>query len=237
VSGPGELPNAGPPPGAPEPPQISSGKLMGTLTVAGALAGVLLVLVFQATAPAIAAYKEQQLQLAVSEVLHGPARFETLYVVDGELLSQPPEGVDPKSLERVYVGYDESGAQVGFAVAAAKPGYQDWIRLMYGYDPAGGRLLGMKVLESKETPGLGDRIEKDADFVGQFDGPAVPLVGYKAGESEEDAHGVDMITGATISSKTIINAINESLERLSPLMADYRGSADPGGAPPAEGSR
>jgi electron transport complex protein RnfG len=79
----------------------------------------------------------------------------------------------------------------------------------------------MKVLESKETPGLGDKIEKDSAFVNQFYGVQSPLVGIKARDNSGDPHEVDMITGATISSRTIIKAINNALERLGPLLDQY----------------
>jgi len=39
---------------------------------------------------------------------------------------------------------------------------------------------------------------------------------------------VDMITGATISSRTVVNAINEALARVRPLVETYR--PDAGGA-------
>jgi electron transport complex protein RnfG len=79
----------------------------------------------------------------------------------------------------------------------------------------------MMVLESKETPGLGDKIEKDEAFVSQFDGAIAPLLGVKSGAGTGDPSEIDMITGATISSRTIINIINETLERLGPLIEAY----------------
>jgi len=82
-------------------------------------------------------------------------------------------------------------------------------------------VLGMKVLASRETPGLGDKIEKDSDFVSQFDGPEVPLVGVKSSRSTGAANEVDMITGATISSRTVITIINRRLERLRPILEAY----------------
>jgi electron transport complex protein RnfG len=95
--------------------------------------------------------------------------------------------------------------------------------LIFGYDVRTETLLGMKVLESKETPGLGDKIEKDMEFVGQFDGAGVPLVGVKARRGTGDANEIDMITGVTISSRAIVRIINNSLERLGPMIEAYNG--------------
>ena len=88
------------------------------------------------------------------------------------------------------------------------------IRLIFGYDPGSGEVLGMKVLESKETPGLGDKIEKDSSFVAEFAGVEAPLVGVKPGNAAGGEDEVVMITGATISSRAIIDIINHRLEGL-----------------------
>jgi electron transport complex protein RnfE len=158
---------------------------------------------------------------AIDNVLAAPARYDTLYVVDGALRETPPEGVLERDLERVFLGYDESDVPVGFAVTGGEPGYQDIIRLIFGYDPGSGEVVGMQVLESKETPGLGDKIEKDAEFVAEFDGVQAPLVGVKQGAGQGDPGEVDMITGATISSRTVIAIINNRLEELGPLLDTY----------------
>ncbi|NIM71650.1 MAG: FMN-binding protein, partial [Gammaproteobacteria bacterium] len=68
----------------------------------------------------------------------------------------------------VYGGYDEQGDFVGYAMPGAGPGFQDTIALLYGYLPGDKQVVGMEILESRETPGLGDKIYKDADFVAEF---------------------------------------------------------------------
>ncbi|MHC4135407.1 MAG: RnfABCDGE type electron transport complex subunit G [Planctomycetota bacterium] len=212
--------NAPPPP--PGPPETPAWRLVTTLGVAGTLAGLLLVFVFQATAPAIAAHKAKMLRLAIRDVLAGPERYDTLYVLDGKLTPDLPDGVNAKDLERVFLGYGEDGRPVGFAIEAEAPGFQDKVRLIFGYDAAKKRILGMKVLESKETPGLGDKIEKDRAWIDQFEGAEPPLVGRKPGRgSKEDKRGIDTITGATISSRAVIKIINGALKDLGPAVEAY----------------
>lgn len=196
-------------------------RLVATLTFAGALAGLLLVFVFDATQPRIEAYKEKMLALAVGEVLGSPSDVETLYRVDGRLVSELSAGIHDRTTDRVFRGLGDDGSQIGFAIVAAQPGFQDVVRLIFGYDPSDGEILGMKVLESKETPGLGDKIEKDRDFVGQFHGVLAPLIGVKSGKGTGGPDEIDMITGATISSRAVIKIINQAIEGWSPLVTDY----------------
>jgi len=201
--------------------QVPAWRLLVTLGAAGALAGLLIVFVYQVTQPRILAYKALQLRLAVSEVLKGPARWDTLYVYEGALTATPPVDAAAAGLEMVFLGYDESGNRVGFAIQGAESGFQDIIELIFGYNADDRTLLGMKVLANKETPGLGDKIGKDSAFIAGFEGPKVPLVGVKAARATGAANEVDMITGATISSRAVIGIINHQLERLGPMVDAY----------------
>jgi len=221
--------------GAPDPgPSVSPLRLLLTLGGAGALAGFLIVAVYQATLPAIEAHRAAALAAAVEEVLGAPHSFRTLYLVDGELRDQVPEGRDAAALERVYPGYREDGSLVGFAIEGARPGFQDVIQVIFGYEPATGTVLGMRVLRHLETPGLGDKIVTDQAWVSQFDGAEPPLVDRKPGEATEP-HEVDMITGATISARTVMLAINDAVEKWHDLLEGYRpeaGGDDTGGGGP-----
>jgi electron transport complex protein RnfG len=69
----------------------------------------------------------------------------------------------------------------------------------------------MEVLESRETPGLGDKIYKDAAFQENFVKLSVEpeIVTVKKG-SKAAANEVEAITGATISSKAIVKIMNNT---------------------------
>jgi electron transport complex protein RnfG len=110
---------------------------------------------------------------------------------------------------------------------AAGPGFQDTIGLLYGYRPGEKIVVGMEILESRETPGLGDKIYKDAVFVGGFSALSVEpqIVAVKKG-TKSLPNEIDAITGATISSKAVVRIINEThAEWLGQLPA-------PGSEPP-----
>ncbi|NIP59362.1 MAG: FMN-binding protein [Gemmatimonadetes bacterium] len=231
---------------SPAPRQPPAALLVGTLGLLASLAGLGIVLVYQWANPRIEAHRARQLRSAIGEVLGSPERYETRWIADGTLLDGGAPGLDTASATPVYAGYDEGGRLVGFAVAGQKAGYQDVVRLIFGYDPGEDRVLGMKVLESKETPGLGAKITSDSSFIGEFRGVETPLFGVKDGGDAPDE--VDMITGATISSEAVIEIINERVESLGPVLRDGptsattasarrpgRGSGPGAGAPPPFG--
>ncbi len=209
-------PDASAPPAAPE---VESGRLIVTLGAAGALAGLLIVLAYQGTLPAIERNRAARTDRAVHEVLRGLDRYDTLYLHEGALTAALPPGVDARPLERVYAGYDAAGARAGFAIATGAPGFQDVIRILFGFDPASRTTLGLTILSSLETPGLGDKIE-DERWRDQFRSRKTPLVRVKQGASKQPDE-VDTITGATISSRTVIEAINKGVERWAPLLDAY----------------
>jgi electron transport complex protein RnfG len=67
------------------------------------------------------------------------------------------------------------------------------------------------VLESRETPGLGDKIYKDAEFVSNFSALSIePEIVTVKKNTRERPNEVDAITGATISSKAVVRIINET---------------------------
>ncbi len=183
-------------------------RLVGTLAVAGLLSGIAIVAAYRLTLPRITANEEAALQRAVFEVLPGAARMERL-VWDGQQLTLPAAGKGREG-DSIYVGYAADGALVGYAIPAAGPGFQDTIKLLYGLDPTGRKMVGMTVLESRETPGLGDRIYKDAHFVAEFRDLVVePVIVLVKGHGEAP-NDVDAITGSTISSRAVVNILNHA---------------------------
>jgi electron transport complex protein RnfG len=195
-------------------------RLILTLGVAGLLSGLTIVGVYRATLPVIRANDARFLRQAVFEVVPGSDTMQRLIWQGGggaEGHLEPAAGVlgDEPS---VYAAYTAEGRFVGFAIPAEGPGFQDTIRLLYGFDPERDRIVGMAVLESRETPGLGDRIYKDEEFVGQFRDLAVEPGVELVKEAPTAPNQVDAITGATISSSAVVTIIGKGndlwLERL-----------------------
>jgi electron transport complex protein RnfG len=186
----------------------SSMRLILTLALAGLVSGIAIIGIYESTLPTITANKARELREAVFKVLPGVSKMQAL-VYRGEriVVVDAPDKDEPV----VYGGYDDQGDFVGYAMPGAGPGFQDTIALLYGYIPDEKLVVGMEILESRETPGLGDKIYKDMDFVNEFSALSIDqeIVTVKKGTGTA-AHEVDAITGATISAKAVVRIINET---------------------------
>ncbi len=192
----------------------------------GVTCGTLILAVHEATRQRItdnrAAYRDQ----AAITVLPGAIRVtsfrwdDTGQGVSGHWVADG----DRQSAETILAGYDPAGALVGVAIEAAGRGYQDTIRLIYGYSPTQQVILGFRILESRETPGLGDRVETDSAFVDQFRGLPVQAIDRGneeprvelGGADQQRAWQVDGISGATVTSRAVARTIAESVARWFP---------------------
>jgi Na+-translocating ferredoxin:NAD+ oxidoreductase subunit G len=223
-------------------PEPSSFRLIATLGLAGLLAGLLLVGVYLVTLPLIQKNRAEAIQRAVFSVLPGTEHVE-VYLRDGDRVT-PWEGQAgaPPPGEVVYGGVAGDGRLVGYAIPAEGPGFMDTIGLIYGYDPVQHLVIGLEILESRETPGLGDKIAFDPAFVGSFLAlELVPeIVGVKDGRNAPNE--VDLISGATISAQAVIRIINVSSSRWAPVLSaaaetsDGDGDGDGDGEGEAEGA-
>lgn len=194
--------------GAPEPSAI---RLVLTLAVAGLVSGLAIVGAYTITKPIIDRNDAAALRRAVFKVVPGSSRLQELVYDPQGTIRARREG--DGNLPGIYAAYGEDGTFRGYAIPGQGAGFQDVIKLIYGYDPAARRIIGMEVLDSRETPGLGDKIYKDEAFVANFADLAVepPIVCVKHGQKTK-AHEVDAITGATISSKAVTRIIGQANE-------------------------
>jgi len=101
---------------------------------------------------------------------------------------------------------------VGWVVKAGGQGYAGKIELLLGLDPDAQKILGLFVLEQKETPGLGNKITV-ADWRNQFIGkksqPPLQVVKGKGGGAGDQT--IDAVTGATISSRAVTGIVNRTI--------------------------
>lgn len=220
--------------------------MLRTLGLVAGVSGFLVVLAYQVTAPMIEANKRAAIERALFNVVPGAvSRRDFVLTADGIV---PAADAAAAGGTPIYAGYDGDGRLAGVALEAAAQGYQDVIRMLFGYDPACRCIRGIEVLKMAETPGIGDKIAKDAAFQKNFealdvsltaagDGLANPIVAVKHG-SKTDPWQIDAISGATISSKAVARMLNDSAGAMVPPINAHleRLQAAPESAVPMTGS-
>ena len=194
----------------------SSIRLVLALGIAGLLSGIILVGTYIYTAPIIKANKEAAMQRAIFKVLPDCASYSTLKLINGQIEEKATDINNKKEDDKeellVYAGFNTNKELIGFAIPGSEPGFQDIIGVLFGYNATGKVIIGFEVLESKETPGLGDKIFKDAEFQINFMELAVEpeIISVKKGE-KRNPNEVEAITGATISSKAVVRLLNNTM--------------------------
>ncbi len=204
----------------------SSGKLISTLGVIAMLSGFLVVLVYEYTKPLIEENKRQAIERAVFQVIPDTTQRRD-FVLNEKGLFPLDSG---KNGTPIYVAYDQSGTLKGIASGAAAQGYADIVQLLFGYDPKCQCITGFKVLKMAETPGLGDKILTDEEFLANFEAPGLeaalnadrsglrnPIVTVKHG-TKQHPWQIDAISGATVTSTAVGKALNAASQELLPKL-------------------
>jgi electron transport complex protein RnfG len=203
-------------------------KTILVLSMLSALCGLLIVGTAEMAKPWIAANHEARLDQAIAAVVPGGVQKQYFAFTDDGPRS---DGSLAGSGDGVYAVYNATGALQGLALEASAPGYQDTIRILYGYEPERQVVTGITVMESRETPGLGDRITSNPAFLANFqalDATVDPETGTLAHAIAAVAQGgrkqpweIDGISGATFSAKAVADMINGSLRKNLPRLRPH----------------
>jgi len=116
---------------------------------------------------------------------------------------------NPKTIYRAR----NNDAPVAAVISATAPnGYSGPIELLVAVNTHG-KLMGVRVVKHKETPGLGDGIEiQRNDWITDFDGRSLSNPGHRGWAVKKD-HGVfDQLTGATITPRAVVKAVHLCLQ-------------------------
>jgi electron transport complex protein RnfG len=165
------------------------------LTAVMILSGLVLATVSGALQPLIAANQEQALAESLESIFDDAA--------DPEFTA-----LDTDDIWRASAG----GRQIGYAARVEATGYGGPIQLILGISPGLDRILGIAVVESVETPGLGARIQEE-EFQNQFEGLSVgePITAVKNEPADTEENEIEAISGATISTNAVVNAVNAAV--------------------------
>jgi electron transport complex protein RnfG len=180
-----------------------------TLAAIAAICTLLVAATYRLTADRIAANEKARIEQSLQPALAG--LFYDSDVTESRIVLAPPHdlpGSGPAIVYRVYAAGEPVAA---LFVVTAMDGYSGPIRILLGVD-MDGVVTGLRILEHRETPGLGDRIEATrSDWVHQFDGRSLgnpEAAGWAIGV---DGGEFDQLTGASITPRAVVKAIRQTL--------------------------
>lgn len=174
--------------GAPAPSALTAARPVIALVVICMVAGVLLGVVHQMTAPLAEANAAARAQATYEELIPTATAFE-------------PVDCAIEGCTAVLEAKDSTGTLIGYVVVAESKGYGGPVPVAVAFD-TNGTVTSITVMANSETPGLGTRVS-DESYIGQYIGlEAKPVT----------ADDIDLISGATISSKAALAAFNHAVE-------------------------
>lgn len=135
--------------------------------------------------------------------------------VDNDLLAYPVTVNAKEELGQesslVYVGEKANRLSAVVFEATVPDGYSGPIRILVGID-GNGVLLGTRVIAHKETPGLGDKIEKEkSDWILGFTGKSLTDPKLDRWKVKKDGGDFDQFTGATVTPRAVVNGVRRAL--------------------------
>lgn len=206
----------------------NSQSMILALCLISVASGLLVVFTYQLTLPRIQINRQKAIERAVFGVLPGATSKANYYVDEAGVKKLADTAIGEAN---VFAGFDAEGRLVGVAMEGSSRGYQDVVKVLFGYSFESECVVGMRVLQSTETPGLGDRVETDPAFLANFDCLVVRLnesgtaltnevITVKNGKKTQDWE-IDGISGATITSNAIGDAIGKTTNVMLPLLAKH----------------
>lgn len=192
-------------------------KVLGAVSIA---CGILIVATQITTLARIRKNQETMMRESVELLLPGLQKQITYGIEpSGDVKILP--GLEGEG-HRFFAGYDASGNFLGLVLEASDRGYADVISIMYSYNPDSRAITGFQVVDMRETPGLGDKIRSDPDFLANFKNLDArhdhPITTVKHG-TKRNPWEIDAISGATISSRAVGRALEKSVQSVTPVIA------------------
>lgn len=177
-----------------------------TLTLFAAASTGMTAAINQLTKSTIADQAVQQQKALFGQVLpadiYNNALQNSCYVVDAPELG--------KGKHKVYIARKDDTPVAAVIEATAPDGYSGAIQLLVGAD-FNGTILGTRVTEHHETPGLGDKIElRISDWITHFAGKKIAGANDAHWGVKKDGGDFDQFTGATITPRAVVNAVKRA---------------------------
>jgi electron transport complex protein RnfG len=176
-------------------------KLVLVLAIVCVIAAGGLALTYAATEKQIAVQEEKQMMesnLKALPLIKSSEGFKERTDLVKEVKKQE------KDVVKVFEG-SKDGKTVGWVVQVGPRGYGGPLIFAVGIDSRG-KVTGMAIIDNKETPGLGQNVQKP-EFQEQF-------IGKSAKDALEVKKDIDALTGATISSKAVTLGVKEAVQAV-----------------------
>lgn len=177
------------------------------------IAGLLLGLVYEITAPVIAERRLQSKIEAYKVVFKSASDFveDDALTVKAENAAETllvENGYATITIDEALIAVDESGNKIGYVLSVStQKGYKGNITLTLGYS-LDGVVTGMEFLDINETAGLGSKA-KEPSFKDQFVNKEIEK--FILSKNATNADEVDALSGATITSKAVLDAVNAGI--------------------------
>ncbi|MCK4912929.1 MAG: FMN-binding protein [Candidatus Omnitrophica bacterium] len=119
--------------------------------------------------------------------------------------------------EIIYKLFNQKENLIGYGFIASGQGYQGKIKMLVVAEKSLQHLKGIEVVESLETPGLGAKIQKPP-FKNQFKNLSITGDIICIKNDLPKAGEIKAITGATVSSRAIVNTLNKRIKKIRELI-------------------
>lgn len=151
-------------------------------------------------------------------VWYNVARADYLTPADGvvvplsvaRILPITAQEKDTYRVESAAQAEDAAGQVTGYLIITSARGYKSDIRVQSTFAADGETLAGIRVLSQDETEYLGTRVES-ADFTSLFLGRRAPMKLWGAATLGSP---IDAISGSTVSSQAVLDAVNNAYAYL-----------------------
>lgn len=184
-----------------------STKMIIALTIVTIFAGFSLAFAYEYFKDKIADNAVKALNESIGTVIPGavskeliPSNEMTIYKVYDKDLNAPDKNL------------------LGYAIVTFASGYQGSIKILVSVTPDFNKIITFRVLEHSETPGLGGNIV-NSDFISQYEGLSTEKeIKVIKGPSNKENNEISAISGATISSKAVTKALNETFQKANSIV-------------------
>lgn len=185
------------------------------LFIITAIAALCLALVNKITSPVIAKNQQAVIEAAQKEVLPEAETFKAVDYSNTEL--ETSKNADTEVLG-FFRGQNKNGPAGYVVTVVSKQGYGGNIKIMVGINEKL-EINKVKITESGETAGLGLKAS-NPEFIDQFIGRNEALSVIKNSAPTESGTDIAAISGATVTSKAVTNAVNTAIELVKIKAAD-----------------